>query len=129
MKNKLTDLKHQLEELLRVEWHPDVVKAKEKVLAERQPKIDALKKQIEDLRSKQPKPSARWTDKTPELVKFACRQYWAGTEEYLTYRIHCWNDKAVWTSYPSGGYSNNGGWQQTPPCYYLLSLIDKEDHL
>lgn len=64
--------------------------------------------------------TARWPAGTPEDVLELCRRYWQGTSEYRVFRIHEYNDIAVWTSYPSGGYSDNSGWHRTPSGYRLL---------
>lgn len=95
------------------------------ILKENAPKIKILKAELAELESKVKEPKPRWPSDTPEHILKFCSEYWRGTTEYGTYRIHCWNDKAVWTSYPSGGYSTAGGWNPTPATFYLLSLTKK----
>jgi hypothetical protein len=65
----------------------------------------------------------RWPENTPQDVLDACALFWRGTTEFHSYRIHCWNDVAIWTSYPSGGYSDNGGYHRTPPCYSMIHRV------
>lgn len=97
------------------------------VKAERAPRIKELEAKIEYLRSKRPEKAPRWPANTPPEVLKQCERYWGGTTEYATFRIHCWNDLGIWTSYPSGGYTCNAGWQSTPSCYHLISRT-KLDH-
>ena len=96
------------------------------VRAERRPRINELKDQIERLRAKRPAKAPRWPDNTPPEVITQCERYWGGTTELAVFRIHCWNDLGIWTSYPSGGYSCNAGWQSTPSCYHLISRTKLE---
>lgn len=95
--------------------------ARELVRKERQPEIDSIKAKIEELRKLRPAKSSRWPENIPADVLEFCKKYWSGTTEYRTFRIGLWNDDFVWTSYPSGGYSDNGGWHPTPAVHYLLS--------
>jgi hypothetical protein len=107
---------------------PEVRDAMEKVRLKRLPQTLLLEKDISELRAKQPvkKVKPRWPEGTPPEVLEVCKQYWSGTTEYDKYRIHCWNTELVCTSYPSGGYSDNGGWHATPACFHFLSLSEKE---
>jgi len=92
-------------------------------------KVVSLKKELEDLkcaRIKTKKP--RWPDNTPQHILDFCKEHWRGTEESASYRIHCWNDKWVWTSYPAGGYSIVGGWVKTQATFFLLSLTEMDDY-
>lgn len=122
----LRSLKAELSSLEWVEMDPKVRAAREAVRAERKPIVDALKKQIAELQAKRPEKKLRWPENTPANILSACERYWGGTTELATFRIHMWNDKAVWTSYPSGGYSDNGGWNPTPVNYDLISLTEKD---
>jgi hypothetical protein len=122
---KLRDLKWELDLLRRVDFDPEVVAVKKKVLADRQPKIEALERQIKELQGKRPAKRPRWPETTPPHILEACEEYWKGTTEFYSFRIHLWNSKSVWTSYPSGGYSNNGGWNPTPVNYDLISLTER----
>ena len=118
----LTQLKQELQKLTEHYYlccDPRVRAAIEVVRKENEPRVAELKAKIESLRSER-KPVTRWPDNTPDAIKKVCEDYWSGTTEKHTYRIHLWNDKAVWTSYPAGGYTNNGGWNPTPACYYLV---------
>jgi hypothetical protein len=122
---KLMTLRRQLELLRYVSDAPEVVAAKEKVLEARKADIERVEAQIEELRAKRVKPKMRWPDSTPPEVIDECNAYWVGTTEYWTYRIHAWNEKAIWTSWPSGGYSTNGGWVKVKPCYFLICRAEK----
>jgi len=94
-------------------------------LLKNKPKIDLLKKELEEFESKKRPSKPRWPEDTPKEVIAFCKDYWKGTTEYDSFRIHCWNEKAVWTSYPSGGYSTAGGWNPTPAGFHLLSFTGK----
>ncbi len=124
---KLKDLKYKLESLERVDFAPEVIAAKRLVLEKRKPEIDRIKAEIEKLREKQPKKKARWPENIPNNVLKACENYWSGTEEFWKFRVHVWNDKAVWTSWGAGGYSTNGGYVKVSPCYFLIDLIKTEN--
>jgi hypothetical protein len=126
MKKTLSQLKLELELLKNVRTAPEVVEAARKVLEVRKPQIEALEKEIESLRSQRPAKAPRWPVNTPKNVMEAAEARWKGTTEFSTFRIHMWNSKAFWTSYPSGGYSNVGGWNPTPACFSLISLTIKE---
>jgi hypothetical protein len=125
---KLRELQAKLDSIeTDIRLDPRISDLKNKIRAERQAEIDDIKSKIKQLRDKQPKKKTeRWPENTPENVKVVCEKYWNGTTESSTYRIHQWNNKAVWTSYPSGGYSSNGGWNPTPSHYYLVSLNEEE---
>jgi hypothetical protein len=123
---KLRELKYELDVLNNLNNAPEVIEAKKKVAEARKPQIEALEKQIEALRSKRPEKTPRWPKNTPENVLKAAEAKWKGTTEFSTYRIHLWNSKAFWTSWPSGGYSTNGGWVKAPACFKLVSLIETE---
>lgn len=131
MKEKtLKQLELELYELQNVDYHPKIIALKKIILAERQPEINKLKTEIErlkEIKNNIPK-KTRWPEDTPEEILKRCKSYWSGTVEYNEFRIHCWNDKAVWTSYPSGGYSSNGGWNPTPASFHLISLTELNHH-
>ena len=120
----IQELKIELDRLLRVGNDPRVQAAKAMVQAERLPQVTALEAQINKLRDKRPEKKPRWPQDTPSNVLEVCKKYWNGTVEYATFRIHCWNDKLVCTSYPSGGYSTVGGWTPTPACFHFISLSE-----
>ena len=101
----LSDYKDELRRLAEHYYiccDPRVRAAIEVVCKENEPKVAELQRKIENLRIAR-KPVTRWPDFTPDNVKKVCEDYWSGTTEKHTYRIHLWNDKAVWTSYPAGG--------------------------
>jgi hypothetical protein len=123
---KLIELRDELNALRNVNFAPEVMAAKQKVLESRKDKIAEIERQMEALRGKRPAKAPRWPANTPENVLKAAEARWSGTTEYSAFRIHMWNSKAFWTSYPSGGYSNNGGWHPTPACFTLVSLTIKE---
>lgn len=120
----LSELKLELELLRSVRTAPEVIEAARKVMEKRKPLIEALEKQIEAMRSKRPEKAPRIPANTPKNVLDAANEFWRGTTEFSTYRIHMWNSKAYWTSYPSGGYSTNGGWHFAPACFKLMSLTE-----
>ena len=122
----LRELNRQLDMLYCLDTDQRVADVKKLVLNERQPKIEALKKQIEELREKRPEKKPRWPENVPANVLEVCKKYWSGTTAYDNFRIHCWNDKLVCTSYPSGGYSTVGGWTPTQACFYFLSMTEKD---
>jgi len=99
-----------------------------KIRSENADKIKNLEAELSALESKKPKPKLRWAEDTPEDVLSECKEHWRGTTEFATYRIHCWNDKIICTSYPSGGYSDNGGWHPTPATFYFISRTEKDFH-
>ena len=78
--------------------------------------------ELKALIPKKREPKPRWPENTPKSVLDFCEKYWRGTTEMDSYRIHCWNDKAVWTSWPSGGYSTVGGWNPVSATFFMLSL-------
>ena len=88
-------------------------------------KIKNLEAELSELNTNKSQPKPRWPENTPEDVLEECKQYWRGTTEFPIYRIHCWNDKIICTSYPSGGYSDNGGWNPTPATFYFISRTEK----
>lgn len=96
------------------------------IIKENQPKIKELETELEGLRPKKKDPKPRWPENTPKEILDFCLNYWSGTTEYHTFRIHCWNEYAVWTGYPNGGYSTAGGWNPTPARFYMLSLTEKK---
>jgi len=124
----LTDLKQELNGLTdyyRLTLHPDVQAVISRLRKENQPRVEELQRQIKDLQS-QRKPVLRWPENTPDIILKICQAYWGGTEEYRTFRIHLWNAKAAWTSYPAGGYSTVGGWNPTPSAYFCVSLTERD---
>jgi hypothetical protein len=103
--------------------NPKVTAALSIVRAENAERVAALK--VELGLAQKPRP-LRWPDNTPSAVLELCRDYWRGTTEYHFFRIHEWNEVAVWTSYPAGGYSTAGGWNPTPPAYEMISRSERE---
>lgn len=93
--------------------------------AENEPQLVVLRAELKTLQSNK-KITPRWPENTPEDILKLCRDYWSGTTESYSFRIHQWNEKAVWTSYPSGGYSTVGGWTSTPPAFILISRTERE---
>ena len=129
MPKPITDLKAEIECLkMSVRNDEDVRAALKKAREKVAPKIIELNEEIKELKSKKPQPKPRWPDDVPPHILEIVKAYWRGTEESYTYRIHCWNNKACWTSYPSGGYSNNGGWNPTPATFYMISLTEKSTY-
>jgi hypothetical protein len=120
LKNKLNSLKWS------VDYAPEVLAARKLVLERRNKEINEIEDQIKKLKEKQPKKKTRFPENTPDNVLKACENYWQGTEEFWKFRIHVWNDKAVWTSWGAGGYSTNGGWVKVKPCYFLISLTEMQ---
>jgi len=124
----LTELKHELDSLTShyaLTSHPDVLVVVERLRNKNAARVKELRAEIDKLQNER-KPVLRWPENTPGHILERCKAYWSGTTEYQSFRIHLWNDKAVWTSYPAGGYSTNGGWNPTPACYYCISLSEVE---
>lgn len=88
------------------------------------PRVAELKAEIESLQAKRPKKNGRWPEDCPENVIKACASRWRGTTESQKYRIHAWTDKAAWTSYGAGGYSDNSGWHRTTSGHEVISLAE-----
>lgn len=129
---KLRELKSELLKLTEYFWlsrDKEVEAAVQKVRERNRPRVEELEKQIAAIREQRPAPKPRWPENTPANVLKACQDYWSGTAEYRSFRIHLWNDKAAWTSYPAGGYSDNGGFHPCPPCYSLISLTQTENRM
>jgi hypothetical protein len=102
---------------------PRIQELEKQIRTERQPEIDRLELALAAA-EKQVKPKKRWPDDVPKEVMEHAEKYWRGTTSYSNFRIHHWNDKAIWTSYPSGGYSVVAGWTSTPPAYHLVSRVE-----
>ena len=113
---------------------PDVIAARQALSiaedaarAKHKPEVDRCRLALSDAKDvAKTKKKPRIPENTPENVLSVCKKFWSGTTESWTYRIHAWNAVAVWTSYPAGGYTDNGGWNPTPACYYLLSLTETQ---
>ena len=93
---------------LRDKYKPAVDKARDEYL------------RIEQAAKSKPK-KARWPDNIPLEVLKTCQLYWSGTEELKTFRIHCWNDTCIVTSYPNRAYWTNGGKNKGSTCYFVIS--------
>ena len=109
-----------------ITFDPRVRAAMMLVREENAPKVAEIDARIKSLRDAKPAPKPRFPVDAPQAVLDACDKFWRGTTEHATYRIHLWNNKAVWTSYPAGGYSNAGGWNPTPPSYRLISFSETQ---
>ena len=96
---------------------------------ENAPAVEKLTAELEALKAGKPKPKGRWPENTPAEVIAICESYWKGTSEFHLYRIHCWNDKAIWTSYLSGGYGTMGGWVKSQAGFFLISRTEMNPHL
>ena len=125
----LKQLNLELKNLKSVIFEKRIIKLMDDILLERKPQIESVEAEIESLRSKRPRQTPRWPENTPPNILAVCDTFWSGTTEWYKYRIHLWNSKAVWTSYPSGGYSNNMGWNPTPCCYELVNLNEADSCL
>lgn len=110
----------RLSDLMFVMSDPIVQAAIRQVRERNAPRVKELQARADALRSKR-KELKRWPDDTPTWVLDLCKKYWSGTEELHKFRIHLWNEKAAWTSWPSGGYSTMGGWVPVSPTYFLIS--------
>ena len=117
----IKELKYELFLLETTRNDPRVIAAVELIRKERKPQIDVINAKIKELQNKRPAKKPRWDENTPKEVLDICEKFWRGTTEFYTFRIHIWNNDFVWTSYPSGGYSDNGGWNPTPSAYHLIS--------
>lgn len=126
----VSDVKSELERLTNPIWigqSPKVLAAVAEFRRENREKVESLTKELEALRGER-KPSKRWPDDTPEWVVTLCKLFWSGTTESHTFRIHEFNEKAIWTSYPVGGYSTVGGFTPTPPSYRMISRTETEQY-
>jgi hypothetical protein len=127
-KPSVRDLRHQIQ---RLKWSVDrderVLKVISIVKAEIAPKIKALEDQISAIVEKRPKPKPRWPENTPQNVIKKAEKEFEGSTQYHSFRIHCWNDKAFWVSWPSGGYYSLSGWHPTPATFILLSMTKEEN--
>jgi len=124
----LRSLRHRLNRLNDVRFSDAVHKAILAERARRAPDIAKVQAAIDELEKCKRPVAPRFPADLPGSVLTACDRYWKGTEEFYKYRVHLWNARAVWTSYPSGGYSTNGGWIKSPACYHLLSLLENDSH-
>ena len=103
----------ELSRVIAAERLPLVMQLKE-LIADRERKL------VEEKKAKKP----RWPVDTPAEVVRAGNAYYAGTTQSHDFRIHMWDlvrRRAV-ISYPSGGYSDNSGWNPTPCCYTLIDI-------
>lgn len=99
------------------------------IIEENQPRIKELEKELaECLAAKKPE-KPRFPEGVPEAVFKVCEDYWKGSEEHSIYRIHSWNDKCVWTSYPAHAWYCQGVRHQGKASFYLLSLKELEHGL
>lgn len=114
---KLSQLKLKLRRLEYYGNDPLVREAIKKVREKRKPEIDRIKLEIDKLRNKRSGPKSRWPEDTPKEVLESCEDYFRGTTEFQKFRIHCWNDKAIWTSWPSDQYG--------PASFFLISRSEK----
>lgn len=107
---------------------PRVQKVIEEIRKENAPKVQELREELEGVESFKKEPKLRWPIDTPPELLETSRLYWKGTTEFDKFRIHCWNEKAYWTSYPSGGYSVVGGWVPTPASFILVSRVETKQY-
>lgn len=131
MNHTLTQLRDKLAQLRNVERDSRVVALTKTILDERRPQIENLQSEINARLAKNSsrKKTPRWPENTPPSVLDHCKRYWQGSDEYHKFRIHLWNDKAIWTSWPKGGYSDNGGFHPAPATYFLISTTKSEQCL
>jgi hypothetical protein len=123
---KIRDIEDKVNTIFKkINNDPRLVELKEKIRKEHDSELNKLYDKIKQLKENRPKKKPRWPENTPPHILTACSKYWNGTTEHAIFRIHLWNDKAVWTSYPAGGYSTNGGWNPTPAHYDLISLTEE----
>lgn len=109
----------QLTEWYWIHKDPEVEKAIASFTERVRPELEAIRAELKNRRDSR-KPVQRWPEDTPPEVLEQCQRFWRGTEEFYKFRIHCWDDQYIWTGYPSGGYTNVGGYVQTPPAYDLI---------
>jgi len=103
-------------------FDPRVRKFISSIIEENQPRIKELEKELEVCLASKKASKPRFPEGVPEEVFSACEKYWKGCEEYHIYRIHCWNNKAVWTSYPTHAWYCQGARYQAKATFYLLDL-------
>lgn len=116
----------ELSDLIYLTYDPRVRKLIDSIRKENEPKVIKLREELEQLEEKKRPPKPRWPDNTPKDVISFCEKYWKGTTEYGKFRIHCWNSKAIWTSYPGGTWSDNGGQHYGQATFDLISRTEKE---
>lgn len=104
---------------------PRVMDLIARIREENQTRVLELKAELEAVKAGR-KVKARWPENTPESILQFCKEYWSGSTEHNRFRIHCWNDRAVWTSYPAGVWSDNSGQHRGQAGFYLLSLTEKQ---
>ena len=70
----------------------------------------------------------RWSKNTPLNIIQRCKNYWIGTRHLNTYRIHCWNDKGIITSFP-GSYWTDEMFKQhyNKATVYCISLTETDE--
>jgi hypothetical protein len=106
---------------------PRVMALINQIRQENKPKVESLREELKQVEANKKAPKPRWPENTPKNVLDKANLYWGGSTERHTFRIHCWNDKAYWTSYPAGGFSTNGGWHKTQAHFFLISLVEKRE--
>ena len=128
-KRTISTVKKEISELsdwIPLSHDPRVVKLIRSIRNENESKIIKLQEELANLEKKKRPPKPRWPDGTPEDVISLCDKHWQGTTEYGKFRIHCWNSKAIWTSYPGGTWSDNGGQHYGAAGFDLISRTEKD---
>lgn len=117
-----------LTSIIGIAFTPRVMTLIKQIQEENKPRVEALRQELKQVEKNKKAPKARWPDNTPKAVLDLAFQEFRGSTEFEKFRIHCWNDKAFWVSWPSGGYSVVGGWVPTPATFTMLSLNEKSQY-
>ncbi len=128
LRQELVTFRSRLVRLYDVRDDPRYIELSRVIEAERRPLVEQVKAQIAakeaEIAEAQKHKKPRWPADTPAEVVRAGNDFYAGTTSSHDFRIHMWDLKrrrAV-VSYPSGGYSDNSGWNPTPCRYTLIDI-------
>jgi len=122
------DIKSEIDRLtnfIDIAQSPRVMALINQIRDENKEKVIVLREELKQVEANKKAPKPRWPVNTPKNILDLAVEEFKGTTEFHSFRIHCWNDKAFWVSWPSGGYSTTGGWHPTPATFTLISLIEK----
>ncbi|MCK9615784.1 MAG: hypothetical protein M0R48_09900 [Candidatus Omnitrophica bacterium] len=113
---KIYEIKKEIDRLSDVytiaKSHPEISAQIRVFIAANKPRTDELRELLHKKQTEK-KTVKRWPDDIPEDLLCSCRDFWAGTEEFFKFKVNCWKNNLVWMTIPSGGYSNNMGWNKT----------------
>ena len=128
LRQELDTFRLQLSRLYDLRDDPRCVELHRIINAERRPLVERVKAQIvakeAEIAEAHKRKKPRWPVDTPAEVVRAAEDFYAGTTSSHDFRIHMWDleRKRAVISYPSGGYSDNSGWNPTPCRYTLIDI-------